>query len=82
MVQAFEFPDLIFSKLADAVADVTDAREAVAGIFLEEFERGVFSHALRLRVKTLLDARERLDSAASAYCALGTARARLRDERA
>ncbi len=43
------------------------ARDSVADIFLEEFERGVFSHVLRVRVKTLLDARERLDAAVLAY---------------
>jgi hypothetical protein len=67
VVKQIEFPDLTFSRLQDAVADVMVARDSVADIFLEEFERGVFSHVLRLRVKTLLDARERLDEAVLAY---------------
>ena len=67
MVKQIEFPDLTFSRLQDAVADVMVARDSVSDIFLEEFERGVFSHVLRLRVKNLLDARERLDEAVLAY---------------
>ena len=67
MVKEIEFPDVTFSRLQDAVADVMVARDSVADIFLEEFERGVFSHVLRLRVQTLLDARERLDAAVLAY---------------
>jgi hypothetical protein len=67
VVKEIEFPDLTFSRLQDAVADVMVARDSVADIFLEEFERGVFSHVLRLRVKNLLDARERLDAAVLAY---------------
>jgi hypothetical protein len=67
VVKQIEFPDLTFSRLQDAVADVMVARDSVADIFLEEFERGVFSHALRLRVRNLLDARERLDAAVLAY---------------
>lgn len=67
MVQEIEFPDVTFSRLQDAVADVMLARDSVADIFLEEFGRGVFSHVLRSRVKNLLDARERLDAAVLAY---------------
>jgi len=67
VVKEIEFPDLTFSRLQDAVADVMVARDSVADIFLEEFERGVFSHVLRLRVRNLLDARERLDAAVLAY---------------
>jgi hypothetical protein len=67
VVKQIEFPDLTLSRLQDAVADVMVARDSVADIFLEEFERGVFSHALRLRVRNLLDARERLDAAVLAY---------------
>jgi hypothetical protein len=67
VVKQIEFPDLTFSRLQDAVADVMVARDSVADIFLEEFERGVFSHVLRSRVKNLLDARERLDEAVLAY---------------
>ena len=72
MVREYEFPDLTFSRLQEAVADVMVARDSVADIFLEEFERGVFSHALRLRVTNLLDARERLDAAVVAYGEVGT----------
>ena len=76
MVKAFEFPDLTFSRLQDAVADVMVARDLVADIFVEEFERGVFSHVLRIRVGNLLDARERLDVAVEAYCEIDVGRAR------
>lgn len=76
MVKAYEFPDLTFSRLKDAVADVMVARDLVGDIFLEEFERGVFSHVLRIRVGNLLDARERLDIAVEAYCELDVARVR------
>lgn len=76
MVKAYEFPDLTFSRLQDAVADVMVARDLVADIFLEEFERGVFSHVLRIRVGNLLDARERLDVAVEAYCEMDSARSR------
>jgi hypothetical protein len=71
VVKEIEFPDLTFSRLQDAVADVMVARDSVADIFLEEFERGVFSHALRFRVRNLLDARERLDAAVLAYSEIG-----------
>jgi len=76
VVKAFEFPDLTFSRLQDAVADVMVARDLVADIFVEEFERGVFSHVLRIRVGNLLDARERLDVAVEAYCEIDVGRAR------
>lgn len=76
VVQAYEFPDLTFSRLQDAVADVMVARDLVADIFLEEFERGVFSHVLRIRVGNLLDARERLDVAVQAYCEIDGSRLR------
>jgi hypothetical protein len=66
-----DFPDVVFSRLHDAIDAVVVARVAVADIFLEEFARDVFSHALRTRVVALIDARSTLDAAACAYCEIG-----------
>lgn len=67
MVESIERFDQAFARLQDAVADVMVARDSVADIFLEEFARGAFSDALRLRVRELLDARDRLDEAVREY---------------
>jgi hypothetical protein len=71
MSHDLDFPDLVFSRLHDAVDAVVVARVAVADIFLEEFARDSFSDALRTRVATLIDARSSLDAAAFAYCEVG-----------
>jgi len=67
VVESIESFDQAFARLQDAVADVMIARDSVADIFLEEFEHGAFSDALRRRVRELLDARERLDAAVREY---------------
>ena len=71
MSHDLEFPDLVFSRLHDAVDGVVVARVAVADIFLQEFARDVFSNALRARVGALIEARTSLDAAACAYCEVG-----------